>query len=157
MNKTASLGVAGIVALSLLSQANSSVLAAPAPPPANAIHIRGTVQKLAGQLLIVGSVRGPLQVQLAPNAKVLLVVPSDRAHIKDGTFLGITSVPQAGGGQRAVEVHIFPESMRGAGEGSRGWDWPGAGKAGSKMTNGTAALSKMTQSKMANGTVSSKM
>ena len=47
---------------------------------------------------------------------------SDRAHITDGSFLGITSVTDPDGSQRAVEVHVFPEAMRGTGEGSYDWD-----------------------------------
>ena len=88
-----------------------------------------------------------LAAQMAPSTAIATVVQSDRAHLTDGSFLGITSVVAPDGSRRAVEVHVFPESMRGTGEGSRGWDWPGA-SADSKMTNGTA-------SKMTNGTVAS--
>jgi hypothetical protein len=122
-------------------------------------HIRGTVQSLDGQVLTVATSNGSVRVQLATSTHVATVVQSDRAHLTDGSFLGITSVTQPDGSQRAVEVHVFPEAMRGTGEGSYGWDLPGVDGGGSKMTNGTAASSKMTNgtvsaSKMTNGTVS---
>jgi hypothetical protein len=114
-------------------------------------HVRGTVQSLDGQVLTVATSTGSVRVELAPSTHVATVVQSDRAHLTDGSFLGITSVTQPDGSERAVEVHVFPEAMRGTGEGSYGWDLPGVGGGGSKMTNGTAAVSKMT-----NGTVSAR-
>jgi hypothetical protein len=92
---------------------------------------------------------------------ITTVVQSDREHITDGSFVGITSVAQPDGSQRAVEVHVFPEAMRGTGEGSYAWDLPGVDGGGSRMTNGTAVSSKMTNgtvssSKMTNGTVTAR-
>jgi hypothetical protein len=121
-------------------------------------HIRGTVQSLDGQVLTVATSTGTARVQLAQPTLVATVVESDREHITDGSFLGITSVTQPDGSERAVEVHVFPEAMRGTGEGSYAWDLPGVDGGGSKMTNGRAASSKMTNgtvssSKMTNGTV----
>jgi hypothetical protein len=126
-------------------------------PPTKQEHIRGTIQSLDGEVLTVTTSAGSMRVQLAPSTTVATIVQSDRAQITDGSFLGITSVKDPDGSQRAVEVHVFPEAMRGTGEGSYGWDWPGASR-GSKMTNGTAVASKMTngtvsRSKMTNGTV----
>jgi hypothetical protein len=116
------------------------------PRSTNPEHIRGTIQTLSGQVLTVATSTGAVRVKLGPSTPVATVVQSDRTHITDGSFLGITSITEPDGSQRAVEVHIFPEAMRGAGEGSYGWDWPDASQ-NSKMTNGTA-------SKMTNGTVS---
>ena len=118
-------------------------------------HVRGTIQSLDGQVLTVATSDGSVRVQLAPSTAIATVVQSDRAHLTDGSFLGITSVAEPDGSRRAVEVHVFPEAMRGTGEGNYAWDWPGA-SGNSKMTNGTA--SKMTNgtvsnSKMTNGTV----
>jgi hypothetical protein len=126
-------------------------------PSTTAEHVRGTVQSVDAEVLTVATPAGSVRVQMAPSTPVATVVHSDRAHITDGSFLGITSVTDADGSQRAVEVHVFPEAMRGTGEGSYGWDWPGVSQ-GSKMTNGTAVASKMTNdtvssSKMTNGTV----
>ena len=110
-------------------------------------HVRGAIQTVDGQALTIATSAGSVRVQLAPSTAIATVVQSDRAHLTDGSFLGITSVVAPDGSRRAVEVHVFPESMRGTGEGSRGWDWPGA-SADSKMTNGTVSSSTMT-----NGTV----
>src|SRR6266478_5459721 len=120
-------------------------------------HIRGTIQSVDREALTVATSAGSVRVRLAPSTPVTRAVRSDRAQITDGSFLGITSVTDPDGSQRAVEVHVFPEAMRGAGEGSYGWDWPGDSRR-STMTNGTAVASKMTNgtvssSKMTNGTV----
>ena len=124
-------------------------------PSAQPEHVRGTIQSMDGGVLSVATSAGSVRVQLLPSTPIATVVQSDRAHITNGSFLGITSITQSDGSQRAVEVHVFPEAMRGAGEGSYGWDWPGASR-NTTMTNGTA--SKMTngtlpKSKMTNGSV----
>jgi hypothetical protein len=123
-------------------------------------HIRGTIQSLDGDVLMLTTSTGSARVQLAKSTRFATVVQSDRAHIAHGSFVGIASATQPDGSQRAVEVTVFPESMRGTGEGSYGWDVPGVEGDG-KMTNGTAASSKMTngtvsRSKMTNGTVAAR-
>ena len=127
----------------------SSAAAAVAAPP---VHIRGTIQSVKGNVLTVLSSSGPVRVTLTANLPVVSVIPADRSQIKDGTFLGIASVPGASGAQNAREVVVFPEAARGTGEGSYDWDLPGGSSAApsaSRMTNGTASHSRMT-----NGTVS---
>jgi hypothetical protein len=120
-------------------------------------HIRGTVQNLDGQALILATATGSVLVQLDQSTKVATLVQSSRDHISGGSFLGITSVTEPDGSERAVEIHMFPEEMRGTGEGSYDWDLPGADRVASRMTNGTA-VSRMTNgtvagSTMTNGTV----
>ena len=139
-----------LLSMTLLLQACSKP-----SPSSQSQHVRGTIQSLDGQVLTVATSDGSVRVQLAPSTAIATVVQSDRAHLTNGSFLGITSVAEPDGSRRAVEVHVFPEAMRGTGEGNYGWDWPGA-SGNSKMTNGTA--SKMTNgtvsnSKMTNGTV----
>ncbi len=132
--------------------------ASAAPPPANAVRVRGTVQSLTPTLLTVASAAGPVRVQLAGPPPVVSVVPSSRAQIKPGSFLGIASVTQPNGTQRAAEVVVFPEAGRGTGEGSYDWDLPAAAKGHSKMTNGTVSQSAAhaaPHSRMTNGTVKS--
>ena len=118
-------------------------------PSSSQDHIRGTVQSLDGQVLTVATASGSVRVQLAQPTQVATVVQSTRDKIAPGSFLGITSVKQPNGSERAVEIHVFPEAMRGTGEGSYGWDLAGAAGSHGRMTNGTAAPSTMT-----NGTVS---
>jgi len=71
-------------------------------------------------------------VHLMPKTRVILVVPASLAEVKPGAFIGVAALPGEGGELKAMEVHIFPESMRGTGEGFRPFDL--APK--SSMTNG---------------------
>jgi hypothetical protein len=71
------------------------------------------------------------KVSLAENALVVAIVKASLADIKQGSFVGSTGMPQADGSQKAIEVHIFPEAMRGTGEGHYPWDL----RAQSAMTN----------------------
>ena len=66
--------------------------------------------------------RAELKVALAANAQIAGVVKASLSDIKQGSFVGVTAMPQADGSQRALEVHIFPEAMRGTGEGHYPWD-----------------------------------
>jgi hypothetical protein len=75
------------------------------------------------------------KVMLADNALIVAVVKATLAEVREGTFLGSAAIPQADGTQKAVEVHIFPEAMRGTGEGHR----PYPPLANGTMTNGTAS------------------
>jgi hypothetical protein len=86
-------------------------------------RVRGTIEKVDGQTLVVKARDGAeLKVVLADNVAVLGIAKASLADIKAGTFVGITAMPQPDGGQKAVEVHIFPEAMRGTGEGHYAWD-----------------------------------
>jgi len=100
-----------------------------------------------------------VNVQLAQATQIATVDKAGRDQIRPGNFVGIASLTDPGGSQRAVEVHVFAESMRGTGEGSRDWDLPSANASSSRMTNGTVSSSRMTNgtvssSRMTNGTVS---
>jgi hypothetical protein len=103
--------------------------------PAQTTRLRGTIEKVSGNTLTVKPSSGSdITLTLAPQAQVIAVVKSSMADIKQGTFLGSAAMPQPDGSQKALEVHIFPEQMRGTGEGHR----PYAPVAGSTMTNGTS-------------------
>jgi hypothetical protein len=103
------------------------------PPP---VRLRGTIEAVDGNVLTVKVAGGTdAKVMLAEKAAIVAVVKATLAEIKEGTFLGSAAIPQADGTQKAVEVHIFPEEMRGTGEGHR----PYPTVANSTMTNGTAA------------------
>jgi hypothetical protein len=97
-------------------------------------RIRGTVVSIDKQALTVTAKTGETEiVMLKPDAMVSEVVATKLSEIKPNSFVGVTAMPGAGGAMTAVEVHIFPEAMRGMGEGHRPWDLG----AGSTMTNGT--------------------
>jgi hypothetical protein len=96
------------------------------------VRIRGTIEKVEGAAYAVKSRDGvDYKVTLADNPQIAAVVRSSLASVKQGSFVGVTGMPQADGSQKALEVHIFPESMRGTGEGSYPWDL----KPNSTMTN----------------------
>ena len=87
------------------------------------VRVRGTIEKVEGNAFVVKSRDGrELKVVPADNALVVAIVKASPADIKQGSFVGVTGMPQADGSQRAIEVHIFPEAMRGTGEGHYAWD-----------------------------------
>ena len=118
------------------------LVASAAPIPAHSAadgtpaHVRGTVQSLDGQTLVVTTRDGQtLTILLAKDVKVSAVAKVDLAAIKPGDFIGTAAVPGTDGRLHAQEVLVFPEAMRGAGEGHRGWDLT----PDSTMTNATVA------------------
>jgi hypothetical protein len=71
--------------------------------------------------------------KLSSNVRIVWLTVAQPNEIKQGSYVGTAAVPQADGTLKALEVQVFPESMRGVGEGSRDWDLG----PGSSMTNGT--------------------
>jgi hypothetical protein len=97
------------------------------------MRVRGTVAQVNGSTLTVRAAdAGELKVNLADGVKVYGVVKASAADIKPGAYVGVGAMPQTDGSQKAIQVVIFADSMRGIGEGHRPWDRPG-----STMTNGT--------------------
>ena len=87
------------------------------------VRVRGTIEQVEGQTLMVKSRDGAaLKVVLADNALIVGIVKASLSDIKPDSFVGVTGIPQADGSQKALEVHIFPEAMRGTGEGHYPWD-----------------------------------
>lgn len=87
------------------------------------VRVRGTIERIEGGTYLVKARDGTsLKLTLAPNAGVAASVKSALSDIKPGAFIGVAAVPQADGTLRALEAHIFHESMRGTGEGHRPWD-----------------------------------
>jgi hypothetical protein len=99
------------------------VLAASATWAEDTVRVRGTIERVEGKTLVVKA-RDGVEVKVVPadNAPVVGIVKASLSDIKPGSFVGVTGMPQADGSQKAVEVHIFPEAMRGTGEGHRQWD-----------------------------------
>jgi hypothetical protein len=102
------------------------------------VRIRGTVEKIDGPVYVIKSRDGTeLKLTLTDNPLYVAIAPSTMADIKPGMFVGSAGMMQPDGTQKAIEVHIFPESMRGTGEGHYDWDL----KPASKMTNGNVEQS----------------
>jgi hypothetical protein len=103
---------------------------AQAPKPE---RLAGVIGKVDGHTVTAKSAKGDsLKLNLADKVMVVRVEKASLADVKDGEFIGSGAMPQPDGTQKAVEVHIFAESMRGTGEGLRPWTQPG-----STLTNGT--------------------
>src|SRR5882672_10226196 len=119
-----------------LALAGAIIAASCTTATAQAVRVRGTIEKTDGNVLSLKSSDGAeVKLTLTDNAMIVAVVKASMADIKEGTFLGSAAMPQADGSQKALEVHIFPEQMRGTGEGHR----PYAPVPNSTMTNGSAA------------------
>jgi hypothetical protein len=98
------------------------------------VRIRATIDSINGTLINAkGRDGGDMKVQLAPNAPVNRVVKASLSDIKKGDYIAVTAMPQPDGSQKAVAILIFPEALRGLGEGHRPWDL----NPGSTMTNAT--------------------
>jgi hypothetical protein len=119
------------LATGMVSVFLSGVAAAAAP-----LNVRGTIAEVSGDTIAIKERDGTAQtIHLAQNAKVASVAPASVSDIKPGSYIGTAAMPQPDGTLKALEIHIFPSSMRGTGEGSRPWDLG----ANSSMTNGTIA------------------
>lgn len=101
-------------------------------------RIRGTIERIEGPVYVIKNREGAeLKLTLTDNPLFVAIAPSTMADIKPGMFVGSAGMMQSDGTQKAIEVHIFPESMRGTGEGHYDWDI----KPQSKMTNGNVEQS----------------
>jgi hypothetical protein len=130
-----------------------------APNPDAPIMLRGTIVSVSANQLALKSDTGTVTVGLPDPLKLYVRAPSDLSKVKDNTFIGVTTVHQPDGSERATEIHVFPEELRGVGEGSRMMG-PDVAAAPNRMTNGKVSTSRMTngtaaQSRMSNGSVSS--
>jgi len=144
---------------------DSSTMAPPSTSsstsPSNLSPVRGTIASISDSMLTVTSDSGAVKVAVAAPLQVYTRVPAKLSDVKENSFVGVTSVAQPDGSQRATEIHIFPDQLRGTGEGSylmkQQAGAPSGGKStmtngtvtGSQMTNGTAGAPRMT-----NGTIS---
>ncbi len=105
-------------------------------PPAPTVRIRGTIEAVDGPVLSIKTREGnDVKVRMTDNAAVFAVVKTDLSEIRQGSYIGVTAMPEPDGTQRAIAVHIFPENQRGAAEGFRPWD----ARPTSTMTNATVA------------------
>ncbi|QCB40859.1 hypothetical protein E5673_00305 [Sphingomonas sp. PAMC26645] len=127
---------------------------ASATPAVN--RVRGVITAIGTDALTVQTYDGKsATVPLDANTKFAWVVKSDLSTLKDGDFIG-TATTGPDDALRAVELVIFPEAMRGTGEGHYPWDVPGAVAAAGGGMSGSSAMTNGTvdgQSAMTNGTV----
>jgi hypothetical protein len=133
------------------STSDSAGNAVPRNPDGMAL-VRGTVINVSSKQIALQTKDNTQTVLLADSLHLYTKTSSSLAAVKNTSFIGVTTQKQADGSDQATEIHLFPEELRGLGEGSFMMD----AQTGSnnRMTNGTA--SRMTNgvaSRMTNGDV----
>lgn len=121
----------GASAVALLFAASFAAAQAP-----QMVRVRATLENVSVPMLTAKARDGAeMKIKLADNAPVNEVVKASLADIKADSYIAVTAMPQPDGTQKAVAILIFPEAMRGVGEGHRPWDL----EPNSTMTNATVA------------------
>jgi hypothetical protein len=121
-----------LIAVAMVALSIGFAIAQQAPT----VRIRGTIESVDGNMLAVKTREGTdVKVKMTDNVAVFAVVKTPLSEIKEGSYIGVTGLPEPDGTQKAIAVHIFPENQRGAAEGFRPWD----ARANSTMTNATVA------------------
>jgi hypothetical protein len=124
-----------LVAVAMVAASTFYAIAQQPPTPS---RVRGTIEAVDGDVLAVKSRAGEdFKLRMASDMRLVGITKISLSDIKVGSFIGTTTVPGPDGSQNAVEVHVFPEDMRGTGEGSRPFDL----RPNSTMTNATVAES----------------
>lgn len=144
-----------IAAAGLMLAAGGSLGAALAAPQVE--RLRGTIERVEADAVTIRTRAGTVEtVRLGSGTRVGQLVPASLDQVKDGSFIGTAAKAGAKPGDPpvALEVLIFPEAMRGAGEGHYPWDRlpDGAGPVETSMTNGTVKAPEV-ETSMTNGTV----
>jgi hypothetical protein len=120
-----------IVVLAVVVASSLSAIAQQSPAPS---RVRGTIAGVDGDVLSVKARSGEdVKLRMTGDMRIVGIIRISLADIKVGSFIGTTTVPGPDGNHNAVEVHVFPENMRGTGEGSRPYDL----RPDSTMTNAT--------------------
>lgn len=115
-----------------LSAAAFALVATAQPPSPQPVRVRGVVRSFDGQKLSIETKsNGVVDLSMSDATGINGLQAKKIGDIGDNTFIGATAVKTTEGRWQATEIHIFPESMRGAGEGHYAWDLPD-----SSMTNG---------------------
>ena len=121
----------GASAVALLFAASFAAAQAP-----QTVRVRATLENVSVPMLTAKARDGAeMKIKLADNAPVNEVVKASLADIKADSYIAVTAMPQPDGTQKAVAILIFPDAMRGVGEGHRPWDF----EPNSTMTNATVA------------------
>jgi hypothetical protein len=122
------------VRLAGLSLFFATALALASPAAAATAHLRGTVVGFSAGVLTLRQGDATARVGVPAGIRVIGIAPARLADIGPGSYVGAAALPEADGHLRALEVHILPASLRGAGEGHH--PMPGT-RPGQSMTNGT--------------------
>jgi hypothetical protein len=146
MGKFLGIAVAGLLVF-------GSVAGASAAP--QRVRVRGTIETVNGNTIAIKSYSGgTVDLTLGPGTKFGLLVRASLSDIKAGDFVGVGATGPENS-PVALEVLIFPASMRGTGEGHYGWSLPAAVARIDRPGMATAAEGPMVRGTMTNGTVAS--
>jgi hypothetical protein len=122
-----------VASLAVISVLATSAWAQQPPAPT---RIRGTIDAVDGKTLSIKTREGTdVKVNMTDDLTVIGIAKSSLSEIKQGSYIGVSAMPQPDGSQKAIAIHIFMESQRGAAEGFRPWDL----RPNSTMTNATVA------------------
>jgi hypothetical protein len=128
-------GALGLALIAATSAAWGQAPAAPgaaAPPAGPPTRVRGQIEKVDGNTLMIKARDGSqVTVKVPDNVRVMGMEKATLADIKPNSYIGVTADPQPDGSQKAIAIHIFTEQQRGTGEGHRPWDL----RPGTTMTN----------------------
>jgi hypothetical protein len=128
-------------------------LVAAAVAASEPVRVRGEIQSVQGNTLNVRSyTRKPIELMLNSQTNYQAVVPAHLSDIKKGDLVGVGATGPANDLQ-AREVHIFPASMRGTGEGENAWSVPVAVANADRQTTGVMQGAPAVNGTMTNGTV----
>ena len=106
-----------LFALAIVAASSIYAMAQQSPSPS---RVRGTIEAVDGDVLAVKSRAGEdVKLHMTGDIRIVGITKIALSDIKVGSFIGTTTVPGPDGSNNAVEVHVFPENMRGTGEGSR--------------------------------------
>ena len=101
------------------------------PPPPS--RTRATIVSATDSSLSVKTRTGQaVTIALTPTTRYVAVSHGEISAIQPNSYIGTAAAPQPDGTLKAIEVTVFPESMRGTGDGHYAWDLPNA----NTMTNG---------------------
>jgi hypothetical protein len=100
---------------------------------AKPVRVRGTIEKVDGNTITAKLRDGSAAtIKLADNPRITAMTKAQLSDIKEGSFIGVTAMPQPDGSQKAIGLHIFMDAQRGVVKaGFTPWDR----EPGSTMTN----------------------
>src|ERR1700754_2405988 len=115
--------------------------------------VKGKLQSFTGSSLAILTQSGVVHVNIQQPLTTYKQIPSDLSHVTSASFVGVASIKQADGTERATQIKIFPPELRGAGEGSSMMEAAPGAMTHSRMTNGSVSRPATSHSRMTNGTV----
>jgi hypothetical protein len=160
-DSTASSSMSASTSASTTASSGTTASADSSAPPTDITPVRGTLASVSDSAITVTTSAGDVHIVVQPPLHVFGRASAKLSSVTPSSFVGVTSVAQPDGSQRATEIHIFPEELRGTGEGSYLMTPKGGADSShqkkSTMTNGTVSGAPKAGGppRMTNGTIAS--